>query len=78
MKDTWNCWGYGYRHRFVHHQHPVAIGQGVAVVGFLGNVARIATTHQRGLKDRVTRDRPRVEYAQRVRLIYRRERGMAR
>lgn len=36
-----------------------------AVVGFFGNVARIATTHQRGLKDRVSRDGPRVEYAQR-------------
>lgn len=43
-----------------------ATAQGdTAVVGFLGNVARIATTHQRGLKDRVTRDGPRVEYAQR-------------
>lgn len=36
-----------------------------AVVGFFGSVARIATTHQRGLKDRVSRDGPRVEYAQR-------------
>lgn len=36
-----------------------------ALVGFFGNVARIATTHQRGLTDRVSRDGPRVEYAQR-------------
>lgn len=36
-----------------------------AVVGFFGNVARLATTHQRGLKDRVSRDGPQVEYAQR-------------
>ncbi len=36
-----------------------------AVVGFFGSVARIATTHQRGLKDRVSRDGPRVEYSQR-------------
>ncbi|MDN7131778.1 phage virion morphogenesis protein [Halomonas sp. MC140] len=36
-----------------------------AVVGFFGNVGRLATTHQRGLKDRVSRDGPRVEYAQR-------------
>ncbi|MBE0404594.1 phage virion morphogenesis protein [Halomonas citrativorans] len=36
-----------------------------AVVGFFGSVARIAATHQRGLKDRVSRDGPRVEYAQR-------------
>ena len=43
-----------------------ATAQGdTAVVGFFGSVARIATTHQRGLKDRVTRDGPRVEYAQR-------------
>lgn len=43
-----------------------ATAQGdTAVVGFFGNVARIATTHQRGLKDRVSRDGPRVEYAQR-------------
>lgn len=43
-----------------------ATAQGdTAVVGFFGNVARIATTHQRGLRDRVSRDGPRVEYAQR-------------
>lgn len=36
-----------------------------ALVGFFGNVARIATTHQRGLMDRVSRDGPRVEYQQR-------------
>ena len=43
-----------------------ATAQGdTAVVGFFGSVARIAATHQRGLKDRVTRDGPRVEYAQR-------------
>lgn len=43
-----------------------ATAQGdTAVVGFFGSVARIATTHQRGLKDRVSRDGPRVEYAQR-------------
>ncbi|MGO2242744.1 MAG: phage virion morphogenesis protein [Halomonas sp.] len=43
-----------------------ATNQGdTAVVGFFGNVARLATTHQRGLKDRVSRDGPRVEYAQR-------------
>lgn len=36
-----------------------------AVVGFFGNVARLAKTHQYGLRDRVSRDGPRVEYAQR-------------
>lgn len=36
-----------------------------AVVGFFGNVARLAKTHQYGLKDRVSRDGPRVEYEQR-------------
>ncbi len=43
-----------------------ATNQGdTAVVGFFGNVARLAITHQRGLTDRVSRDGPRVEYAQR-------------
>lgn len=36
-----------------------------AVVGFFSNIARIARTHQYGLRDRVSRDGPRVEYAQR-------------
>lgn len=36
-----------------------------AVVGFFGNIARLAKTHQYGLRDRVSRDGPHVEYAQR-------------
>ncbi|MCI0508607.1 phage virion morphogenesis protein [Chromohalobacter marismortui] len=36
-----------------------------AVVGFMGNVARIARTHQYGLRDRVDRDGPTIEYPQR-------------
>ncbi|SES09431.1 phage virion morphogenesis (putative tail completion) protein [Vreelandella subterranea] len=36
-----------------------------AVVGFFGSVARLAKTHQYGLRDRVSRDGPEVEYAQR-------------
>lgn len=36
-----------------------------AVVGFFGNVARLAKTHQYGLRDRVSRDGPRIEYEQR-------------
>lgn len=36
-----------------------------AVVGFFGNVARIARTHQRGLRDRVSRDGVVIEYPQR-------------
>lgn|SRR5690554_3808566 len=36
-----------------------------AVVGFFGNIARIARTHQYGLRDRVSRHGPTVEYAQR-------------
>ncbi|SOC56471.1 phage virion morphogenesis (putative tail completion) protein [Chromohalobacter canadensis] len=36
-----------------------------AVVGFLGNVARLARTHQYGLRDRVDRDGPTIEYPQR-------------
>ncbi|MGP9666001.1 phage virion morphogenesis protein [Halomonas sp. AOP22-C1-8] len=43
-----------------------ATNQGdTAVVGFFGNVARLTKTHQYGLRDRVSRDGPRVEYAQR-------------
>jgi phage virion morphogenesis protein len=43
-----------------------ATNQGdTAVVGFFGNVARLAKTHQYGLRDRVSRDGPRIEYAQR-------------
>lgn len=43
-----------------------ATAQGdTAVVGFFGNVARLAKTHQYGLRDRVSRDGPRIEYAQR-------------
>ena len=37
-----------------------------AVVGFFGNVARLAKTHQYGLRDRVDRDGPSIEYPQRV------------
>jgi len=36
-----------------------------AVVGFMGNVARLARTHQYGLRDRVDRDGPTIEYPQR-------------
>ncbi|MCZ0930292.1 phage virion morphogenesis protein [Halomonas janggokensis] len=36
-----------------------------AVVGFFGSVARLAKSHQYGLRDRVSRDGPEVEYAQR-------------
>jgi len=36
-----------------------------AVVGFFGNVARLAKTHQYGLRDRVDRDGPTIEYPQR-------------
>lgn len=36
-----------------------------AVVGFLGSVARLAKTHQYGLRDRVDRDGPTIEYPQR-------------
>lgn len=36
-----------------------------AVVGFFGNVARIAKTHQYGLRDRVSRNGARIEYEQR-------------
>ena len=36
-----------------------------AVVGFFGSVARLAKTHQYGLRDRVSRDGPEIEYAQR-------------
>jgi len=36
-----------------------------AVVGFFGNVARIAKTHQYGLRDRVDRNGPTIEYPQR-------------
>ncbi|MCT8469457.1 phage virion morphogenesis protein [Chromohalobacter canadensis] len=36
-----------------------------AVVSFMGNVARIARTHQYGLRDRVDRDGPTIEYPQR-------------
>jgi len=36
-----------------------------AVVGFFGSVARLAKTHQYGLRDRVSRDGPEVQYAQR-------------
>lgn len=43
-----------------------ATAQGdTAVAGFFGNVARIARTHQRGLRDRVDRDGPYYEYPQR-------------
>ncbi|MEO1852710.1 phage virion morphogenesis protein [Chromohalobacter sp.] len=37
----------------------------VATVGFFGPVASIARTHQYGLRDRVTENGPRVEYARR-------------
>lgn len=36
-----------------------------AVVGFFGNVARLARTHQYGLRDRVARNGPSIEYPQR-------------
>lgn len=36
-----------------------------AVVGFFGNVARLARTHQYGLRDRVDRDGPTIAYPQR-------------
>lgn len=36
-----------------------------AVVGFFGSVARLARTHQYGLRDRVDRDGPTIEYPQR-------------
>ncbi|WP_136067089.1 phage virion morphogenesis protein [Modicisalibacter radicis] len=36
-----------------------------AMVGFFGNVARLAKTHQYGLRDRVDRDGPTIEYPQR-------------
>ncbi|WP_417329571.1 phage virion morphogenesis protein [Halomonas cupida] len=36
-----------------------------AVTGFFGNVARIARTHQYGLRDRVDRNGPTIEYLQR-------------
>lgn len=36
-----------------------------AVAGFFGSVARIAKTHQYGLRDRVDRDGPTIEYPQR-------------
>ncbi|WP_431026184.1 phage virion morphogenesis protein [Halomonas sp. H5] len=36
-----------------------------AVVGFFGNVARLAKTHQYGLRDRIGRDGPTIEYPQR-------------
>lgn len=36
-----------------------------AVVGFFGSVARLAKTHQYGLRDRVDRDGPTIEYPQR-------------
>lgn len=36
-----------------------------AVLGFFGSVARIARTHQLGLRDRVSRNGPTVEYPQR-------------
>ena len=43
-----------------------ATSQGdTAVVGFFGNVARLAKTHQYGLRDRVDRDGPTIEYPQR-------------
>lgn len=43
-----------------------ATAQGdTAVVGFFGNVARIAKTHQYGLRDRVDRNGPTIEYPQR-------------
>nr|WP_300309221.1 phage virion morphogenesis protein [Halomonas sp.] len=36
-----------------------------AVVGFFGNVARLARTHQYGLRDRIDRGGPTIEYPQR-------------
>ena len=36
-----------------------------AVVGFFGSVARIAKTHQYGLRDRVDRNGPTIDYPQR-------------